>query len=225
MKRLKAALRLFLKCIVGFILTLLLFGLLMFILSRITVNADDKDTAADVVVFLRSNGVHTDIVVPIRHPIKDWGQEISPESDTGTEQYTYVGFGWGDRDFYLNTPQWSDLKLKTALAAVFYVGKSAMHTTFYRSIAADDRCIRLSLSGKEYRALTAFIESGFHKPDGKVIPISDAAYNRHDSFYEGSGKYSLVYTCNSWTNEALKASGQRAALWTLTDTGILYHYQ
>ena len=44
-------------------------------------------------------------------------------------------------------------------------------------------------------------------------------------FYEAKGSYSLFYTCNSWANQALKAANQKAALHTLTDTGIFRHYE
>jgi len=35
----------------------------------------------------------------------------------------------------------------------------------------------------------------------------------------------LFHTCNTWANNALKACGQKASLWTPFDTGIFYHYQ
>ena len=42
----------------------------------------------------------------------------------------YLAFGWGDKGFYLDTPEWSDLKASTAFKAAFALGNSAMHTTF-----------------------------------------------------------------------------------------------
>jgi len=54
--------------------------------------------------------------------------------------------------------------------------------------------------------------------------IQDHNYNQNDAFYEANGKYDLFNTCNSWTNSALKISGQKAAFWALTDTAILQHY-
>ena len=54
---------------------------------------------------------------------------------------------------------------------------------------------------------------------------TDAVYGNHDIFYEAKGSYNLFYTCNTWTNSALKAANQKASLWTVYDKGILYHYQ
>ncbi|MFP3836064.1 DUF2459 domain-containing protein, partial [Chryseobacterium sp. SIMBA_028] len=47
----------------------------------------------------------------------------------------------------------------------------------------------------------------------------------NDAFYDAKGTYSFFYTCNTWANNALKAAGQKAALWTPSDFGIFQHYK
>lgn len=210
-----------LLAIIGFFV---IYGLVIFIISRITVNREDKDPNETVTVYLKSNGVHTDIVVPVANSVKDWRNEIAFDHTASKDTtYQYIGFGWGDKGFYLNTPEWSDLKASTALNAMFYLGTSAMHATFFHELHENKRCVRIGISKSEYRQLVAYIESGFLARKATLIP--NAHYGNSDSFYEGEGSYSLFYTCNSWTNNALKAAGQKAALWTLTDTGILCHYE
>ena len=61
------------------------------------------------------------------------------------------------------------------------------------------------------------------KEKALLIPTK-SVYGTNDAFYEAKGHYSLFYTCNSWANQALKAAHQKAALWTISDTGILQHY-
>jgi hypothetical protein len=39
------------------------------------------------------------------------------------------------------------------------------------------------------------------------------------------GSYNLFHTCNTWTNDALKAGGQKACWWTPFDAGIFRQYQ
>lgn len=51
---------------------------------------------------------------------------------------------------------------------------------------------------------------------------TNAVYGKTDAFYEAKGKYSLFKTCNTWTNNALKASEQRACVWTIFQSGIFY---
>jgi hypothetical protein len=49
-------------------------------------------------------------------------------------------------------------------------------------------------------------------------------YAGHDAFYEGQWAYSFWHTCNTWANNGLKVSGQRAALWTPLSGGIFRHH-
>jgi hypothetical protein len=61
---------------------------------------------------------------------------------------------------------------------------------------------------------------------GEFLKIeTDAVYGKYDVFYEANGSYSLFYTCNSWANQALKSANQKAALWTISDSGIFRHYK
>lgn len=224
MKTVKKGFRLLWKLLLGIVGFIVVYSLVVFILSRITVNAEDQDAGQDIAIYIKSNGVHTDIVVPVVNGIKDWREKIAFDHTVSKDTtYQYIGFGWGDKGFYLNTPEWSDLKVSTACNAMFYLGTSAMHATFFHDMRETKRCVRVDISEAEYRKLVAYIEQGFC--GGKVTVIPDAHYGNGDSFYEGEGRYSLFYTCNSWANNALKAANQKAALWTLSDTGILCHYQ
>lgn len=224
MKTLKKGWRLFYKLLFGVVGFIVLYSVVVFTLSRITVNKEDPDPAKDIMIYIKSNGVHTDVVVPVANEIKDWRNEIAFNHTVSKDStYQYIGFGWGDKGFYLNTPQWSDLKVSTACNAMFYLGDSAMHATFFHGLKEGERCFKINISQPEYQKLVAYIQTGFRNQKVTVIP--NAHYGENDSFYEGEGRYSLFYTCNSWANNALKAANQKAALWTLTDTGILCHYR
>ena len=138
----------------------------------------------------------------------------------------YIAFGWGDKGFYLETPTWDDLKFSTAFKAAFALSSSAIHATFYRQLTVSDSCKMIKISKAEYKRLVDFIKTGYIK-DSSGNPVwieTDANYGKNDAFYEGVGRYNLFYTCNTWTNNALKACGQRACLWTAFDTGIFYQY-
>ena len=50
-------------------------------------------------------------------------------------------------------------------------------------------------------------------------------YGNSDAFYDATGSYSLFHTCNSWTNNALKAAGMKASVWTPFDKGIFHQYK
>ncbi|HEU0136623.1 MAG TPA: TIGR02117 family protein [Flavobacterium sp.] len=223
----RKAAKIIFKIFIGFIAFLIIYVALAFTVSQITVNGTDEDPAKDVTVYIKSNGVHTDIVVPIRNDIKDWSSIANPLHTASKDEFSnYIAFGWGDKGFYLNTPEWSDLKASTAFNAAFYLGTSAVHATFHRTIRENERCVKINMSRSEYQKLVSFIDESFQKDAlGNSLLIAAPTYGHSDSFYEANGKYNLFYTCNSWANNALKASGQKAALWSLTDSGIFCHYR
>jgi uncharacterized protein (TIGR02117 family) len=197
-----------------------------FVLSRIPVAKAHPDAAPDVTVYLHTNGVHTDIVLPIKTAQLDWSRQLPfaniPSQDTTMR---YIAFGWGDKGFYLDTPTWAELKFSTAFVAAFWLGSSAMHTTYFHSMVPGPDTVPLHLSHAEYADLIAYIKRSFRlDAGGRAQHIKGHSYGPDDAFYEANRVYSFLYTCNTWTNNALKASGQKACLWTPADSGIFYQY-
>ncbi|RYG52453.1 MAG: TIGR02117 family protein [Chitinophagaceae bacterium] len=213
--------------LLGLIVLILVYLGCAWCLSRITVKAE-MATQKNIPIYLRSNGVHMDIVMPVRTALKDWSLDL-PFQDTrsGDTSYQYLAFGWGDRGFYLETPTWSDLKASTAFKAAFGLGKTAIHTTYYYNMEENEKCIRLYVNNDQLQRLIHYIEKSLQTgTNGKPIVIpTEARYGQHDAFYEAKGTYSLFHTCNTWTNNALKASGQKACWWTPFDKGIFYQYR
>ncbi len=223
----KKTFRLLGKMILAILIFIVFYLFLVFVIPYIPVNTNVAKTTEDVTVFIKTNGVHTDIVVPIKTEFKDWSETIKfsqIKSQDATMQF--IGFGWGDKGFYLNTPQWSDLKVSTAFVAAVGIGSSAMHATFYHQINENESCVKIKISASEYKKLIVFIEGNFKVDEiGNPIWIDATTYGQNDSFYEAKGAYNLFYTCNTWANNGLKAMDQKAALWTATDRGIFHHYQ
>ncbi|QNE38557.1 TIGR02117 family protein [Hymenobacter sp. NBH84] len=198
-----------------------------FILSRIPVGTRTPPTEGTIEAYILSNGVHTDIVLPVRTSQIDWSEFI-PYTDTPASDTTmrYVGFGWGDKGFYLDTPTWADLKASTAFEAMFWLSSSAMHTTFYHEPSEGPDCVRIYLKPADYARLIEFIKTSFrYDTQGRVQHIAGHSYGRYDAFYEAKRVYNLFYTCNTWANDGLKVANQKAALWTPFDSGIFYQYQ
>ena len=210
--------------LVALVLTYLLAA---FFLSRITINRE-ASTKPEVQIYIKTNGVHTDIVVPVKNAQMDWSQEIKFANTTSNDSTAqFVAFGWGDKGFYLKTPNWSDLKFTTAFNAAFGFGGTAIHATFYKAIIENKSCIGMMISQEQYLRLTAFILNSLKKDStGHAIYINTTAnYNKRDAFYEATGSYGIFRTCNSWTNKALKVSGQKCCLWTAFDTPIFLKYK
>lgn len=206
---------------------ILIYALLGYLLPFIEVSEKDDGEAKEIPIYIYTNGVHTDIVMPVKNDIHDWSSKI-PFSDTksGKTDYQFVGIGWGDKGFYLDTPTWADLKFSTAFKAAFWMSESAMHCSFYRSMTEADDCKKIMISRSQYRKLIDFVDAKFDKDDlGNYILIpTNAVYGDNDAFYDAKGRYSFLNTCNTWANDALKAAGQKAAFWTPSDYGIFLHY-
>jgi uncharacterized protein (TIGR02117 family) len=85
----------------------------------------------------------------------------------------------------------------------------------------------IMISRNQYKKLAEFVENKFDKDEnGNFVLIpTDAVYGNNDAFYDAKGKYSFLNTCNTWSNNALKAAEQKAALWTPSDYGIFLHYK
>lgn len=226
MKNLKKAFRIILKSIFGIVIFVVGYALLSFGFSKIEVNSDVVQNQ-EIDIFISTNGVHTDIVMPIKNEIKDWTTDIQfAHTKTQDSIMNFVGIGWGDKGFYLDTPEWADLKASTAIKAATGLSTTAMHTTFYKTLKEDESCKKIKISKENYIKLVTYISDSFQKDSSsKTINIPNNFYGKNDTFYEANGSYSLIKTCNTWANGALKASNQKAAFWTPMDSGIFCHYQ
>lgn len=214
--------------IVFLVVFVLLYLLAAYALSRITVNKE-MNQPEDIAIYIKTNGVHTDLVLPVKTARFDWAKEIKFSNThlDDTAQMKYLAMGWGDKGFYLQTPRWSDLKFSVAFKAMTGLSKTAIHATFYETLPENARCKKIMISNTQYSRLINFIQDSFQKDStGHMIKIiTNANYNKADAFYEATGSYSLFHTCNTWANSGLRACGQRACLWTAFDTGIFLKYK
>ena len=224
----KKIFQIILKVIATVIGLVIIYVVLALTIPYLPVQKKATNDVADIPIYIYTNGVHTDIVMPIKTDHVDWSKKILFENTTSkSTDFNYVGIGWGDKGFYLDTPTWAELKVSTAFHAAFWLGESAMHTTFYKAMTEGDDCKKIMLTQAQYADLVKFVDSKFDKNSAgqNILIKTDAVYNDDDAFYEAQGSYSFLYTCNTWTNNALKAAGQKAALWTPTDFGIFQHYK
>ncbi len=221
-----------LKKIVGYLFLAVGFLVIYLLIATgaayIPVNKDQshhKDQ--NLSIYIVTNGVHTDIVVPYFNEVYDWRTYLNPQLTPGKRTSAqWVGFGWGDKGFYLQTPEWKDLKASVAFKATFALSESAMHVTYHDKITTGDDCIEIKLNKEQYQQLCKYILNRFNMENNKLLLVeTDQNYGLNDVFYEAKGKYSLFYSCNTWANNVLKSADLKACLFTLWDKGIFYHYR
>lgn len=218
-----------LKLAIGVMSFVFIYLFAALVLGVIELHADrDKNMRGDVDIYLMTNGVHTDIVMPMQNDVYDWHQVVNPLLTRAGQPAAYVGIGWGSKDFYLNTPTWGDLSPSTAIKSATGLSDSAMHITFYpRAPQEHEDSIRVSLTAAEYERLIEGILPSFKfDPDThQAVHIPNAFYHDSDVFYEANGRYHLFHTCNTWVNNRLKKSGLKAVMWTPFSGSLMNAYR
>lgn len=196
----------------------IIYGIVAIILSYVTVNDNHiVSTNNSKTIYLATNGVHLDVVIPKNN--------INPELIKELITYNnedYLAFGWGDENFFINTPTWGDLTFSNAFKAMFLKSSTLMHITRYKQKTAT--WVKVNISEDQLNKLNAFILNSFKLESNSKILIPNVSYADNDNFYKAKGSYSCLKTCNSWTNIAFKSSGLKAAYWTPFDFGLLNKY-
>src|SRR5690606_380712 len=189
-------------------------------------NPDWKEPLQGILVFVRSNGAHVDLVLPasaVGHELYRWAPPenvANPESASG-----WIAFGWGQREFYLETPRWSDLTARNAIRAVFG-GDAVMHVEHVGRPRPSGDARPLLLEPEAYSRLVAYIRNSFAvHADGPGAPIVGKGYGSNDVFYDARGHYSASRTSNQWASDALAAAGVKIGVWTPFAQGVMWRFQ
>jgi uncharacterized protein (TIGR02117 family) len=194
----------------------LLYIVAAFALGYLPVNRDFQQTPGGTDIFVCSNGVHTDFVLPLRTPVVDWSRRFPPRDFAGpVAGYDHIGIGWGDLDFYRTTPRWNDFSIGTALHALLGLGPAAVHAQYRPAPGPLEGCGRLTVAEAEYRALAETIDGSLlNSAAGDAAVPAAAGYGATDAFYLGVGRFSLFKSCNVWIGQGLKAAGLPSGVWT-----------
>lgn len=196
----------------------------LLLLGLYPVNSDFRPKDGGITIYLVSNSVHADIILPLTTAEHDWRPLISDTNfPRDVTQLTHVAFGWGDKGFFLETQSWSDLKLSVAANALLCPSESCIHISMLRPEYYKER-VAVSISPEQYSNLIAYIESSFKLNEtGQKIQIQGHSYYGTDAFFEAYGTYHMFNTCNSWIGQALQKAGVKTPAWSpLPGTPMLY---
>lgn len=203
---------------------LVLFLIAAWIGSSIPRNADWIEPDEGITIMVETNGVHTGIVMPVVTAEKDW-RETFPSAgmprETDGWMPTHVAVGWGEKEVFLNTPTWGDLKAGTALRIAFRGGEALMRVGHYVNPMPSDHHRELTLRPKEYRRLVAQIEGALPPSAGNEERFSYDSFERGARNYDASGRYTLANTCNQWVGDTLAIAGVKMGQWTPLAGGVM----
>ncbi|EDP97694.1 DUF2459 domain-containing protein [Kordia algicida OT-1] len=203
------------KWIVCILLIPIVYVLISFICTAITVNGETPQETPHT-IYLSTNGVHLDIVISKNNLQEKLRKQLQEKLD----DVSYISFGWGDENFYLNTPTWEDLTFSNAFSAMFLKSNTLMHVTTHE--VRRNSWVVIQVSEEQLTRLNLFISETFQQDKKRnSVKLLEKSYGNFDSFYKANGSYSCFKTCNTWVNQALKESKIKACLWTLFDDGLL----
>ena len=192
--------------------------------SLVPVNRAWQEPAEGITIYLADNGIHADIIMPVRVGGLDWEPLVPLRHFAAPDPNArWVAFGSGEERVYLETPRWQDITPRTIWSALVG-GKRVLHVERIANPRYAGREIRLR--PEEYRRLWAAIRSDFQRDErGKPRRIDAPGYGRSDAFYRATGKASAVRTCNSWAADRLRLAGVKTSLWPPFAQGLLWRYR
>jgi uncharacterized protein (TIGR02117 family) len=192
--------------------------------SIVSVNRGWTEAPDGVTVYLADNGIHSDIVMPVKADGLDWAR-LFPGSDMAAlpPGASWIAFGSGEEHVYLDTPTWWDIRPGTIWSALSG-GRRVIHVEYVPDPSYAVREVRLR--PQEYRRLWASIRADLELDSrGRPERIAHPGYGCCDAFYRATGKESLFRTCNTGTATWLRLAGVEASLWPPFVNGLIWRYR
>lgn len=203
------------------------FGVAQSLLSKITVVPSTTVTNKDIEIFLLTNGVHTDLILPAQNEIINW-DTVFPFDQTKAQDRNiqYIGIGWGDKESYIEPKEWIHMTPTVAFNAAMGLGTAALHITFHKDMEINQNCRSIMIAPSQYLQLIDYIHQYTQYNENKqaISITTNKLYGDYDAFYESNNRYSILFTCNSWINAALKKADLKACKWTVFAQPIFDKY-
>jgi uncharacterized protein (TIGR02117 family) len=192
--------------------------------SLIPVNSSWSEPAGGTTVYIADNGIHADLVMPMKAQGLDWSSVIPARDMAAADPNArWIAFGSGEQRVYLDTPTWMDITPRTIWSALTG-GKRVMHVEYVPSPYYTARQIRLR--PEEYRRLWTAVRADFAlDATGRPRRLAHPGYGPSDAFYRAVGKESAFRTCNSWVAKWLRLAGVRTSLWPPFVQGMVWRYR
>ena len=188
-----------------FIIPLTLYVSSAFLLSFF-LTKQNSSINKDETIYIVYDNVHSDIVFNLKNISDEWIKELPIVKN---KNQGFIAFGWGDKETYLNTPTWDDIKLSTSLKALFINTPSVMHITYYPNINYFTGVRPIQISSIQSKIVKKSIFKSFNFKEKFY-----KGYSYYDLFYTSPYKYNLLHTCNTWTGHILKDANIIINDWT-----------
>ena len=169
------------------------------------------------IIYVVSHGWHAGIVLP--------KELLVNELKNLPFYYTdgqYFEIGWGDSGFYQNP----EVTFALSVKALLWPTDSVMHIVALPRNPIDyftqAQILELSLTDSQIKSMIAFIANSFATDENNIWRYIGPGLYGQSRFFHGNGTYHGLYTCNSWTAEALAVAGVPMNQWfSLTSESVM----
>lgn len=205
------------------ILLILLYGFFALIGSFVFVGSE---TEGEYPVYISSGTIHTEFVFDLHNSPITWSEFIPFETiNPSLQSARYISIGWGDKRFFYELLEWSDLTFDLAFSSVFLPGESAVHVEYANELNSSLKHYKIQIDEAAYLKLFEFIKNSFVLESGIPIKIDEFSYYQNDRFFVGVGSYHLFNTCNIWTSRGLESIDAKRPLWSPFKYGFETFYR
>ena len=183
--------------------------------------ADSPDGGPAHRILLVSGPIHYDFLIPLT---PDARADFAPLTTHGIPiddpDMRWLIIGWGAREFYTSTGQYSDISLRT-LWRSFTGDASVLRVDTVGPLRTDLDLPGIDLSAAQFAQFRAAILASF-KTDaaGYIRPVPGAGFGATDRFFEAQGRFDALRTCNTWVSRMIRAAGLEFGVWTPTPYAV-----
>jgi len=161
-------------------------------------------------------------MIPVHH-FKDEYQKRFPNLLKG-QNYGYLAFSYGDKEFMMKVPTWSDVKLGITLKSLFTNTPGLLRVGHYGGINKEDS-VKITLSKLCLEKLQKSILNSFSEKNNKFQRYFDHYKHPKVFYFQAKKSYNLFNTCNTWTGDRLRDAGLKVSYHTPFAQQVIYPYQ
>lgn len=218
----RGALRFTLAVIAGFCLAGGSYAMVAFLCAVLPAGGREMAAAdGEPPVYVCASIAHADVILPLHDPLQNWETLFPDVAPARLPQGVMLAIGWGDLNFFRDTPTWADVRFSTAARAVFGRGTVALRVVAVNPPKGTPDCLRLKIDRQGRQALIDHVRASLVLgADGK--PQRQAGGEGFEAYYLAQGRYGPFNTCNQWASQGLGAAGLPHAWFSPFSFGVTW---